>query len=51
MYNRIRNVFERLLAGKGISFGGSMIHPEATGYGLVYFILEMLDSIEDQIKG
>lgn len=42
MYKKIRNGFEGVLTGKGLAFGGSLIRPEATGYGLVYFTREML---------
>ena len=43
MYKKLRNDFEAgVLTGKGMSFGGSLIRPEATGYGLVYFAREML---------
>ena len=41
-YKRIRNEFVGVLTGKGISYGGSLIRPEATGYGTVYFAQEML---------
>jgi glutamate dehydrogenase (NADP+) len=41
-YKRLRNEFTGVLTGKGISFGGSLIRPEATGYGCVYFAKEML---------
>jgi glutamate dehydrogenase (NADP+) len=41
-YRRIQNQFNGTITGKGISWGGSLIRPEATGYGLVYFISEML---------
>ncbi len=41
-YKRLKNVFEGVLTGKGISWGGSLIRPEATGYGVVYFADEML---------
>jgi glutamate dehydrogenase (NADP+) len=51
MYKRIKNVFEGVLTGKGISFGGSLIRPEATGYGLVYFVTEMLAARSQDIKG
>jgi glutamate dehydrogenase (NADP+) len=51
MYKRIRNVFEGVLTGKGIPFGGSLIRPEATGFGLVYFVVEMLKSRKDRIEG
>jgi len=41
-YKKIRNVFEGVLTGKGLKWGGSLIRPEATGYGAVYFAREML---------
>ncbi len=41
-YKRLRNEFTGVLTGKGINWGGSLIRPEATGYGLVYFVKEML---------
>ncbi|KAA3636500.1 MAG: NADP-specific glutamate dehydrogenase [Calditrichaeota bacterium] len=41
-YKRLRNAFEGILTGKGIAWGGSLIRPEATGYGTVYFADEML---------
>lgn len=50
-YKRIRNVFEGVLTGKGLSFGGSLIRPQATGYGAVYFLVEMLKAREQEIKG
>lgn len=50
-YKRIRNEFTGVLTGKGINWGGSLIRPEATGYGSVYFIEEMLNRIGDSIKG
>ena len=40
-----------MLTGKGTNWGGSLIRPEATGYGLVYFVLNMLDTKNDSIKG
>ena len=43
-YKRIRNVYEGVLTGKGIGWGGSLIRPEATGFGVVYFANEMLKS-------
>lgn len=43
-YKRIRNEFTGILTGKGLSYGGSKIRPEATGYGNVYFTKYMLDS-------
>ena len=43
-YKRIRNEFTGVLTGKGINWGGSLIRPEATGYGTVYFAKEMLST-------
>ncbi len=51
-YKRIRGAYENgVLTGKGISFGGSLIRPEATGYGAVYFAQRMLERIGDTVKG
>jgi glutamate dehydrogenase (NADP+) len=50
-YKKIRNAFTGVLTGKGTNWGGSLIRPEATGYGLVYFVLEMLDTRKDSLKG
>ncbi len=50
-YKRLRNEFTGVLTGKGISFGGSLIRPEATGYGAVYYTVEMLKHFGDEIKG
>jgi glutamate dehydrogenase (NADP+) len=50
-YKRLRNEFTGVLTGKGLSFGGSLIRPEATGYGCVYFVREMLDSRGDDLNG
>jgi glutamate dehydrogenase (NADP+) len=50
-YKRIINNFEGVFTGKGISWGGSLARPEATGYGTVYFIEEMLKAKGDSIKG
>ncbi len=50
-YRRIRNEFSGTLTGKGLSFGGSLIRPEATGYGLCYFVEEMLNDKKDSFKG
>lgn len=50
-YKRIRNEFTGVLTGKGIEWGGSLIRPEATGYGCVYFVKEMLATKKDSIKG
>jgi glutamate dehydrogenase/leucine dehydrogenase len=50
-YKRIRNEFVGVLTGKGIQYGGSLIRPEATGYGAVYFAEEMLKTRGDSFKG
>ena len=50
-YKKIRNAFTGVLTGKGTNWGGSLIRPEATGYGLVYFVLEMLNVRKDSLKG
>ena len=50
-YKRLKNEFSGVLTGKGVSWGGSLIRPEATGYGVVYFIDEMLKVNNDNLKG
>ena len=51
-YKRIRGAWENgVLTGKGISFGGSLIRPEATGYGAVYYAIEVLKQAGDSIEG
>ena len=50
-YKRIRNEFTGVLTGKGLNWGGSLIRPEATGYGTVYFAKEMLATKNDSFKG
>jgi glutamate dehydrogenase (NADP+) len=50
-YKRLRNEFSGVLTGKGLNWGGSLIRPEATGYGCVYFIEEMLKTKGDSLKG
>ncbi len=50
-YKRLRNEFTGVLTGKGIEWGGSLIRPEATGYGAVYFTEEMLKTKGETIKG
>ena len=50
-YKRLKNEFSGVLTGKGMSWGGSLIRPEATGYGVVYFIDEMLKHQGDTLKG
>lgn len=51
MYKKIRNEFTGVLTGKGLSWGGSLIRPEATGYGTVYFAENMLTIKGDSLKG
>jgi glutamate dehydrogenase (NADP+) len=50
-YKRLRNEFTGILTGKALNWGGSLIRPEATGYGCVYFAEEMLKTREDSFKG
>ena len=50
-YKRLKNEFTGVLTGKGVSWGGSLIRPEATGYGVVYFTQQMLEHQNDEIKG
>ena len=50
-YKRIKNEFTGVLTGKGLAWGGSFIRPEATGYGLIYFLEEMLKFKKISIKG
>jgi glutamate dehydrogenase (NADP+) len=49
-YKRLRNEFTGVLTGKGMAFGGSLIRPEATGYGTVYFAQSMLETRGDSFK-
>lgn len=51
MYKRIRNEFTGVLTGKSINWGGSLIRPEATGYGCVYFAAEMLATRNETLEG
>ena len=51
MYKKIRNEFTGVLTGKGLSWGGSKIRPEATGYGTVYFAQSMLRTIDQSFDG
>ena len=51
MYRKITNEFTGVLTGKGRNWGGSLIRPEATGYGTVYFAREMLKTKKDSLKG
>ncbi|MBU0759232.1 MAG: NADP-specific glutamate dehydrogenase [Candidatus Omnitrophica bacterium] len=50
-YKRLRNEFTGVLTGKGLNWGGSLIRPEATGYGCVYFAQEMLKTKGESLKG
>lgn len=50
-YKRLRNEFSGVLTGKSLNWGGSLIRPEATGYGAVYFAQEMLNTRKDSIEG
>lgn len=50
-YKRIRNEFVGVLTGKGIEYGGSLVRPEATGYGAVYFAAEMLATRGETLEG
>ena len=50
-YKRLKNEFTGVLTGKGVSWGGSLIRPEATGYGVVYFTENMLNHHKDSIDG
>jgi glutamate dehydrogenase (NADP+) len=50
-YKRLRNEFTGVLTGKGLNWGGSLIRPEATGYGAVYFAEEMLKTRGESLKG
>jgi len=51
MYKRLRNEFTGVLTGKSLNWGGSLIRPEATGYGCVYFASEMLNVRGDSLQG
>ena len=50
-YKRVRNEFVGVLTGKGLNWGGSLIRPEATGYGVVYFAAEMLETRGENFDG
>lgn len=50
-YKRIRNEFTGVLTGKALNWGGSLIRPEATGYGCVYFVQEMLKTRQESLEG
>lgn len=51
MYKKLRNEFTGVLTGKSLAWGGSLIRPEATGYGTVYFAAEMLKTRQDSLEG
>ncbi len=51
MYKKLRNEFTGVLTGKGLNWGGSLIRPEATGYGSVYFAAEMLATRDQTLEG
>ena len=51
MYKKLRNEFTGVLTGKGLKWGGSLIRPEATGYGAVYFAAEMLATRGETLEG
>ena len=51
MYKKLRNEFTGVLTGKGLKWGGSLIRPEATGYGAVYFAAEMLATRDETLEG
>jgi glutamate dehydrogenase (NADP+) len=51
MYKKLRNEFTGVLTGKGLNWGGSLIRPEATGYGSVYFAAEMLATRSETLEG
>ncbi len=50
-YKRLENRFAGILTGKGLAFGGSLVRKEATGYGAVYFMKNMLEHAGDEVKG
>src|SRR5881227_3625040 len=51
MYKRLKNEFTGVMTGKGLTWGGSVIRPEATGYGAVYFAAEMLKTRRETLEG
>jgi len=51
MYKKLVNEHTGVFTGKGLNWGGSLIRPEATGFGAVYFVKEMLDTVNDSLKG
>jgi len=50
-YKKIKNEYSGILTGKGLGWGGSLIRTEATGYGLIYFVENMLQNVKSTIKG
>jgi glutamate dehydrogenase (NADP+) len=50
-YKKIKNEFTGAITGKGLAWGGSLVRPEATGYGVIYFAQEMLKKREDSLSG
>ncbi len=50
-YKRLKNLYEGVLTGKGLTYGGSLVRTEATGFGLVYIVENMLEAAGDGIKG
>jgi len=51
MYRKLRNEHTGVITGKGIAYGGSKLRPEATGYGLLFFVAEMLKEVNDTVAG
>src|SRR5680860_950292 len=51
MYKRVKNLYEGVLTGKGLEFGGSLVRTEATGYGLIYFMDELIKANGKSFKG
>ena len=50
-YKKLRTVYEGVLTGKGLSYGGSLIRTEATGYGVLYITNELLKKFGDSLEG
>ena len=50
-FKRLRNEFNGILTGKGFAYGGSFVRPEATGYGLLFFVEDMLKTKNETIRG
>jgi glutamate dehydrogenase (NADP+) len=51
MYKKLRNEFTGVFTGKGIEYGGSLVRPEATGFGAIYFVSDMLSSAQQTLEG